>query len=78
MGGFVNCEYNRIKSLLSKDKNNTNNGLSSVLKAEIYNLLSNYMKIDNVDCFANLGSDGVWQIKIVAKTNQFYSIKTTF
>ena len=71
-------EYGRIKNVLVKDKNNRNENFNSVIKSEIYELLSNYMEVKGVECFTSLQENGDWQIKIVAKTSNFYSIKVGF
>lgn len=77
MGNYADREYKRLEGLLSKDKSNINKSVNNVLKAEVYDILSNYMMVDNIECYTNLQKNGAWQIKIVANTNNFYSLKTT-
>ena len=72
---FSKLEYSRIKNVLIKDKTNRNEFLNSVIKAEICELLSNYMEVKGVECFVNFQTGGDWQIKIIANTSNFYSIK---
>ena len=72
----LKSEYSRIKSVLFKDKSNRSENFNTVLKSEIYELLSNYMELKGVECFFNLQENGDWQIKILANTSNFYSIKT--
>lgn len=71
-------EYSRIKNVLVKDKNNRNNNLSTVLKSEMYEMLSNYMDVEGVECFVSLNDLGIWQIKVIASAKNFYSIKGSF
>ncbi len=77
MGRGMVVEYKRIEKLLNKDKSNTSVGINTILKSEIYEILSNYMNVENVECYINLQKSGLWQIKIVANTGNFYSLKTT-
>lgn len=78
MGSCVGVEYKRIERVLNKDKSNTNNKINTILKSEIYEILSNYMNVENLECYMNLQKNGLWQIKIIANTGNFYSLKTTF
>lgn len=71
-------EYSRIKKVLVKDKNNRNDNLGAVLKSEIYELLSNYMNVEGLECYVNLNDSGMWQIKVVASAKSFYSLKGSF
>ena len=75
---YSKTEYSRIKNILIKDKSNRNEKFNSVIKSEIYELLSNYMDVKSVECFVNLQSDGEWQIKILAGTTNFYNFKSSF
>ena len=76
MGININ-EYRRIENLLSQDKTNISKNINTILKSEVYSVLSNYMTIAGLECSTCLQKNGLWQVKIVANTNNFYSIKTT-
>lgn len=71
-------EYSRIKNVLIKDKNNKNDKMNNVIKAEIFDVLSNYMEVEGLDCFVGLDEYGKWQIKVVAKASNFYTLKSSF
>ena len=73
----LKSDYARIKNILIKDKCNKNDKLGMIMQSEIYELLSNYMKVEGLNCSISLKSDGKWQVKIIAEANSFYAIKTS-
>ncbi len=75
---YCKTEYLRIKNILVKDKSNRDEKFNSVIKSEIYELLSNYMDVKGVECFVNLQSNGEWQIKVIANTTNFYNFRSSF
>jgi len=66
-----NVELNRLKSMLICDKINVPNELCSLIKSDVYILLSNYLELipDNVTVDEEV-SDSGFIVQIKAKTNR--------
>lgn len=69
------CE--RIKQCLDIDKNICPANISSAVKAEVSEVLVNYMDLKSLDFRVKRNSDGTFMIAVVGKVDSFYSLKSS-
>ena len=64
-------------SFLDIDKNICPANISSAVKAEVSEVLVNYMDLKSLDFRVKRNSDGTFMIAVVGKVDSFYSLKSS-
>lgn len=75
--GYIDRACERIKQCLDIDKNICPANISSVVKAEVSEVLINYMDLKSLDFRVKRNSDGTFMIAVVGKVDSFYSLKSS-
>lgn len=68
-------ELKRIKNAIDEDEKNNAQSIEFVLRAEIKQVLDNYMDVDRVK-YSILKKNGEIFVNITAKVNTIYQVKT--
>lgn len=74
---YIDKACERIKQCLDIDKNICPANISSAVKAEVSEVLVNYMDLKSLDFRVKRNSDGTFMIAVVGKVDSFYSLKSS-
>lgn len=74
---YIDRACERIKQCLDIDKNICPANISSAVKAEVSEVLVNYMDLKSLDFRVKRNSDGTFMIAVVGKVDSFYSLKSS-
>lgn len=74
---YIDRACERIKQCLDIDKNICPANISSAVKAEVSEVLVNYMDLKSLDFRVKRNSDGSFMIAVVGKVDSFYSLKSS-
>ena len=74
---YIDRACERIKQCLYIDKNICPANISSAVKAEVSEVLVNYMDLKSLDFRVKRNSDGTFMIAVVGKVDSFYSLKSS-
>lgn len=74
---YIDRACERIKQCLDIDKNICPANISSAVKAEVSEVLVNYMDLKSLDFRVKRNSDGTFMIAVVGRVDSFYSLKSS-
>lgn len=74
---YIDRACERIKQCLDIDKNICPANISSAVKAEVSEVLVNYMDLKSLDFRVKRNSDGTFMIAVVGNVDSFYSLKSS-
>lgn len=74
---YIDKECERIRNCLDIDKSICPASISSAVKAEVSEVLLNYMDLQDIDFRVKRSENGTFLIAVVGKVNSFYSLKSS-